>query len=103
MVSRTAAVETTSSHVLVVDDDLDLRNLVTEYLGLNDIRVTAVSSGKEMLEVIGREAIDLLLLDLRLPGEDGMRLARMVRESSRMPIVILTGRHEEADRVMGLE
>ena len=95
--------ETTSSHVLVVDDDLDLRNLVTEYLGLNDIRVTAVSSGKEMLEVIGREAIDLLLLDLRLPGEDGMRLARMVRESSRMPIVILTGRNEEADRVMGLE
>jgi len=96
-------VETTSSHVLVVDDDPDLRNLVTEYLGLNDIRVTAVSSGKEMLEVIGREAIDLLLLDLRLPGEDGMRLARLVRESSRMPIVILTGRHEEADRVMGLE
>ncbi len=95
--------ETTSSHVLFVDDDRDLCNLVSEYLAQNDIRVTAVSSGKEMLEVIGREAIDLLLLDLRLPGEDGMRLARTVRENSRMPIVIVTGRNEEADRVMGLE
>lgn len=92
-----------SSHVLVVDDDRDLCNLVTEYLGQNDIRVTSVSSGKQMLEVIGREAIDLLLLDLRLPGEDGMQLARTVRASSKMPIVILTGRNEEADRVMGLE
>ena len=95
--------DATSSHVLVVDDDPELCNLVSEYLGMNDIRVTAVSSGKAMLEVIGREAIDLLLLDLRLPGEDGMRLARRVRETSRMPIVIVTGRNEEADRVMGLE
>jgi two-component system, OmpR family, response regulator len=95
--------ETTSSHVLLVDDDPALCSLVSEYLELNDIRATAVGSGKEMLEVIGREAIDLLLLDLRLPGEDGLRLARTVRESSRVPIVILTGRNEEADRVMGLE
>jgi DNA-binding response OmpR family regulator len=94
---------TTHAHVLVVDDDRDLCNLVSEYLGQNEIRVTAVGSGKQMLEVIGREAIDLLLLDLRLPGEDGMQLARTVRESSKMPIVILTGRDEEADRVMGLE
>ncbi|MET0659401.1 MAG: response regulator [Steroidobacteraceae bacterium] len=95
--------EATSSHVLVVDDDRTVRDLVTEYLGLNDIRVTAVSSGKEMFEVIGREAIDLLVLDLRLQGEDGMRLAHTVRKTSRMPIVIVTGRHDEADRVMGLE
>jgi len=88
---------------LVVDDDPTLRDLVTEYLGLNDIRVTAVSSGTEMREVMGREAIDLLLLDLRLPGEDGMKLARTVRENSRLPIVMVTGRREEADRVMGLE
>lgn len=95
--------ETTSPHILVVDDDPTLRDLVTEYLGLNDIRVTAVSSGNEMREVMGREAIDLLLLDLRLPGEDGMKLARTVRENSRLPIVMVTGRREEADRVMGLE
>jgi two-component system, OmpR family, response regulator len=91
------------AHVLVVDDDRDLCNLVSEYLGQNEIRVTAVASGKQMMEVIGREAIDLLLLDLRLPGEDGMQLARTVRATSKMPIVILTGRNEEADRVMGLE
>ena len=95
--------ETTGAHVLVVDDDRDLCSLVSEYLAMNDMRVTAVGSGRQMLEVIGREAIDLLLLDLRLPGEDGMRLARAVRGTSRMPIVIVTGRNEEADRVMGLE
>jgi DNA-binding response OmpR family regulator len=98
-----ADVETATSHVLVVDDDPDLCDLVCEYLGRNDFRVTAVNTGKQMLEVIGREAIDLLLLDLRLRGEDGMRLARTLRESSKMPIVILTGQLEEADRVMGLE
>jgi DNA-binding response OmpR family regulator len=95
--------ETATSHVLVVDDDQGVCNLVCEYLGQNDIRVSAVNTGKQMLEVIGREAIDLLLLDLRLSGEDGLNLARSIRESSRMPIVILTGRLEEADRVMGLE
>ena len=93
----------TMSHVLVVDDDATICNLVSEYLGQNDFRVSAVHTGEQMLEVIGREAIDLLLLDLRLPGEDGLHLARTVRESSRIPIVILTGQMEEADRVMGLE
>lgn len=91
------------SHVLVVDDDATICNLVSEYLGQNDFRVSTVRNGEQMLEVIGREAIDLLLLDLRLPGEDGLHLARTVRESSRIPIVILTGRMDEADRVMGLE
>jgi DNA-binding response OmpR family regulator len=56
-----------------------------------------------MLEILGREVIDLLLLDLRLPGEDGMQLARTVREKSKLPIVMLTGRLEEVDRIMGLE
>jgi len=98
-----ANVVTATSHVLVVDDDSSICNLVSEYLGQNEFRVSAVNTGKQMHEVIGREAIDLLLLDLRLPGEDGLGLARTIRESSRIPIVILTGRIEEADRVMGLE
>ena len=92
------------SHVLVVDDDQAIRQLVLEYLGQNDIRVTAVATGKEMLAVLGAEVIDLVVLDLRLPGEDGMHLARGLRESSnKIPIIMLTGRLEEADRVMGLE
>ena len=94
---------TTSSHVLMVDDDPDVCGVVSEYLSQNDFRVTAVRDGRQMLEILGREAIDLLLLDLRLPGEDGMQLARTVREKSKVPIVMLTGRMEEADRVMGLE
>jgi DNA-binding response OmpR family regulator len=91
------------SHVLVVDDDRTICNLVCDYLVQNEFRASAVNTGKQGLEVIGSEAIDLLLLDLRLPGEDGLHLARTIRESSKMPIVILTGRLDEADRVMGLE
>jgi DNA-binding response OmpR family regulator len=94
---------TATSHVLVVDDDSTVCNLLSDYLGQNHFRVTAVQSGEQMLEVIGREAIDLLLLELRLRGEDGLRLARTLRESSKMPFVILSGQIEEADRVMGLE
>lgn len=94
---------TTTFHVLMVDDDPKICGVVTEYLAQNDFRVTAVSSGKHMVEVLAQEAVDLLLLDLRLPGEDGMQLARTVRERSKVPIVMLTGRIEEADRIMGLE
>jgi two-component system, OmpR family, response regulator len=93
----------TSPHILVVDDDPGIRDLVIEYLSNNDMRVSAGSSGREMFEIIDREAIDLVLLDLRLPGEDGMQLARALRDRASVPIVLLTGRTEEADRVMGLE
>jgi len=93
----------TVPHVLVVDDDPDLRELVTEYLGNNDLRVSAAASGREMFALFDRESIDLVLLDLKLPGEDGMQLARALRERATVPIVLLTGRSEEADRVMGLE
>jgi DNA-binding response OmpR family regulator len=100
----TAPAGTVAPHVLVVDDDQTIRQLVSEYLSLNDFRVTAVPSGKEMLEVLDREVIELIVLDLRLPGEDGMHLARRLRDSSNnVPIIMLTGRLDEADRVMGLE
>jgi DNA-binding response OmpR family regulator len=90
-------------HILVVDDDADVRELVAEYLGKNDMRVSAAGSGRQMFELFDREAIDLVLLDLKLPGEDGMHLARSLRKRATVPIVLLTGRNEEADRVMGLE
>ena len=76
-------------HILVIDDDPDIRQLVVEYLGKNDMRVSAGSSGKEMFEVFDREAIDLVLLDLKLPGEDGMQLARQLRERATVPIVAI--------------
>jgi DNA-binding response OmpR family regulator len=90
-------------HVLALDDDPSVRQLVHDYLIENELRVTAVSTGAELDTVLERETIDLIVLDLRLQGEDGMQIARRLRESSTIPILMLTGRAEEADRVMGLE
>lgn len=91
-------------HVLAVDDDPSVRSLLRDYLADNDLRVTAVASGADCMAVVAREVVDLVLLDVRLPGEDGLQIARRLREtSSTMPILMLTGRAEEADRVMGLE
>jgi two-component system, OmpR family, response regulator len=90
-------------HVLVVDDDPSVRRLVEDYLGQHDFRVSACACGPELVAALGREIVDLVLLDLRLPGEDGMQLLRQLRAESQIPVIILTGRTEEADRVMGLE
>ena len=90
-------------HVLVVDDDAAIRQLVDEYLGQNDFRVSGVTGGAELMSAFRSEVIDLVLLDLRLRGEDGMQLLRRLRAESQIPVIILTGRAEEADRIMGLE
>ena len=90
-------------HVLALDDDPDVRQVIADYLARNDLRVTTVASGKELTAVMARETIDLVILDLRLQGEDGMQIARKLREESSIPILMLTGVSEEADRVMGLE
>ena len=96
-------VQTSSSHVLVVDHDMNVCRQLSDYLGKNDFQVTAVNTGKQMLELIRRDGIDLLLLEPGLPGEDGLKLTKAIRDSSSMPLVVLSERHEEADRVMGLE
>jgi len=90
-------------HVLLVDDDPGIQEMIKDYLGDNDIRVTALSSGQGIGDVLSRGCIDLIILDRKLPGEDGMQIARRLREDSSIPILILTGLKEEADRVMGLE
>src|SRR5690349_17938187 len=90
-------------HVLAVDDDPIIRQLIADYLGENELRVTAVADGAAMRKVIGEEVVDLIVLDLKLKSEDGMALARRLRDESAIPIIMLTGRAEEADRVMGLE
>jgi two-component system, OmpR family, response regulator len=95
--------ETVKPHILVVDDDPDIRELLEDYLTENALRVSVVASGKAMSQVLADEAIDLVILDLRLAGEDGMAIVRMLRDSSSIPIVMLTGVRDEADRVMGLE
>ena len=94
---------TVPSHILVVDDDPAMRELIADYLGDNELRVTAAATGAEMAQALAEHAIDLVVLDLRLGNEDGMQLARKLREDSAIPIIIVTGKQDDADRVMGLE
>ena len=95
--------ETIPPHILVVDDDPQIRKLLHDYFTANELRVSVTSSGQEMAQILVDHAIDLVVLDLRLAGEDGMMLARKLREESAIPIIMLTGVRDEADRVMGLE
>jgi two-component system, OmpR family, response regulator len=95
--------ETIQPHILVVDDDPQIRELLQEYLTGYALRVTVVATGQQMVSTLADEAIDLVVLDLRLAGEDGMAIARSLRDQSAIPIVMLTGVKDEADRVMGLE
>src|ERR1700726_1347375 len=95
--------EVLEPHVLVLDDDPQIRELLEEYLTQNGLRVSVVSKSADMSRILADEAIDLVVLDLRLAGEDGMAIARSLRADSAIPIVMLTGVRDEADRVMGLE
>ena len=90
-------------HILVVDDDPSIRELLGEYLVENNLRVSTAASGAEMQRAFQESVIDLVVLDLRLTDEDGMQLARQLRETSEVPVIIVTGKRDEADRVMGLE
>ena len=90
-------------HILVVDDDPAIREMISEYLTENELRVSVAATGAEMQAALDAEAVDLVLLDLRLKGEDGMQLARTLRETRQTPVIIVTGKRDEADRVMGLE
>jgi DNA-binding response OmpR family regulator len=93
----------TPAHLLVVEDDEFIQTLLSAYLGKEGFRVSRASSGHEMLTLLTQEAIDLILLDLNLPDEDGLTLARQVRARSQVPIVILTSRTERDVRLTALE
>ncbi|HET7650768.1 MAG TPA: response regulator [Gammaproteobacteria bacterium] len=93
----------TPDHILVVDDDTEIRSLLQEYLSRHGFRVTAVPDGRAMDRVLEDSPIDLVVLDLMLPGEDGVNLCRRLRARSTVPVVMLTARGEEADRIAGLE
>jgi two-component system OmpR family response regulator len=95
--------DTVQPHILVIDDDPAMSGLIAEYLGENELRVTIGATGADMTLALSNDAIDLVVLDLRLAAEDGMQLARKLREHSAIPIIILTGKLDEADRIMGLE
>jgi two-component system OmpR family response regulator len=90
-------------HVLVVDDDLEIRSLLRDYLQKNGYRVTAVADGKGMWAALEQAHADVIVLDLMLPGDDGLTLCRNLRARSDVPVLMLTARGEETDRIVGLE
>jgi len=93
----------TPDHILIVDDDGEIRNLLSAYLQKNGLRVTAVGDGKAMERALVAARIDLIVLDLMLPGDDGLTLCRQLRAKSDIPVLMLTARSDETDRVVGLE
>jgi len=92
-------------HILIVDDDRDLRELLVQYLEKSEFTVTAVKNGRDMRQALADKAIDLIVLDLMLPQEDGLQLCRDLRAqgANSPPILMLTARGDEADRILGLE
>jgi two-component system OmpR family response regulator len=91
------------AHILVVDDDHEIRTLLAEYLEKNGLRVSVARDGKEMYRVLDRARVDLVVLDILLPGDDGLTLCRTLRASSQLPIIMLTARGDDVDRILGLE
>ncbi len=94
---------TETGHILVVDDQRDICELVQQYLTNEGYRVSIATDGESMRKVMAQDPVDLVILDLMLPGEDGLTLARQLRQQSTVGIVILTGRGETVDRIIGLE
>ncbi len=92
-----------TAHILVVDDDREIRDLLARFLKKHGFRVTTAVDGHEMMHALSNWSIDLVVLDLMLPGEDGLTLCRNLRAKSTIPIIMLTMINEETDRIIGLE
>lgn len=97
-----------TSHILIVDDDREIRDLLSRFLSKHGLRVSTAANGREMAAVLDGGAIDLIVLDLMMPGEDGLTLTRNLRANSAaqgggIPIIMLTAMGEETDRIIGLE
>jgi len=90
-------------HILIVDDDAEIRSMFSQYLEKNGLRVTAVADGRGMAQALDGGRIDLIVLDLMLPGDDGLTLCRNLRAKSDTPVIMLTARGDETDRIVGLE
>lgn len=92
-------------HILIVDDDEDIRDLLRQYLERNGLKVSTAAGGRQMRQVLAQNQIDLMVLDLMMPVEDGLVLCRELRAqvNNSLPILMLTAKNEEADRILGLE
>ncbi|WP_421170779.1 two-component system response regulator TorR [Aeromonas dhakensis] len=92
-----------SHHILVVEDDVVTREKLTGYFEREGYRVTAVENGQEMRAVLSEQEVALVMLDINLPGEDGLLLTRELRARSTVGIILVTGRSDAVDRIVGLE
>ncbi len=90
-------------HILLVDDERDIRDPLAAYLGRNGLRVSKAENAAAARQILAAHAIDLILLDIMMPGEDGLALAGFVRATSGTPVILLTAKAEETDRIVGLE
>lgn len=90
-------------HIAVVDDNRDIRDLVAKYLSQHDYRVTAVDGGPALRRMLEKTPPDLIVLDIMMPGEDGLSICRELRKSSLIPVIFLTAMAEDTDRIIGLE
>jgi two-component system OmpR family response regulator len=91
------------STILIVDDDRDIRTLLADYLETNGYRAACAADGVAMWKALGEARPDLVVLDLNLPGDDGLTLCRKLRADSTLPVIMLTARNEPLDRILGLE
>jgi DNA-binding response OmpR family regulator len=90
-------------HILLVDDERDIRDPLAAYLGRNSLRVTKAENAARARELLAGYAIDLVLLDIMMPGEDGLALCAFIRATTNIPVILLTAKAEETDRIVGLE
>jgi len=90
-------------HILIVDDDREIRSLLSDYLQKSEYRVSAVADGRGMWNVLDGGRVDLVILDVMLPGEDGFVLCRTLRSRGNWPVIMLTAKGEDTDRIVGLE
>jgi two-component system, OmpR family, response regulator len=90
-------------HVLIVDDDREIRNLLADFLGQRGYRVDVAADGRAMFKLLEVGRFELVVLDVMLPGEDGLSLCRRIRTESDLPVILLTALAEETDRIIGLE
>jgi two-component system OmpR family response regulator len=94
---------TETPHILVVDDERDIRDPLGAYLGKNGLRVTTAANAAAAREILAVHAIDLVLLDVMMPGEDGLSLAAFIRSTTATPLILVTAKTDELDRILGLE
>jgi two-component system OmpR family response regulator len=92
-----------SPHILIVDDDKEIRDLLSKFLARNGLRVSLAADGRDMRRALADSKIDLIVLDVMLPGETGLALCAQVRATSRIPVLMLTAIAEDTDRIIGLE